>query len=978
MADAATRFRIEAIVRGLENVEALKNSVKRLQSTASPAAADLNKLKGAAVALGSAADRTENDLRTAVAVLKDLRANVALNDAEFKRLTATIGRYEQQLNRANGTGGRFDKLGQTAGAVAASGVFGGPEGLLGAGIGALFGPAGALAGGAIGAQVGQVRVLIGETATYAAEISKLNIALKSVAGSQNEYLMAQMAINRAVADFNVPIKEATQTFTRLSASVIGAGGNVSDAEKVFRGVSAAIKATGGSAEDVQAALTAMAQVFGKGKVSAEELQGQLGERLPGAVTKFAQATGRTLPQLAKDLEQGTVGLNDLMKFVEALGREYEGTAKRIADSQDESGARMRVSLDRLRQAIGETFKPIGSALQDSIATLADKTVVAVGSIVGVFKDLKAAFDNISIGLPKVLTDIINQMPGFIARLVPIVGQLSFILEAAARLRGENPQSSGMFGRYGAPSSQTAIPQPTTQFQDPTGGKGDKDTKALERVEKERIRNAIELNRLEQDRIKSYFDQLRAGKDTLTQLQLERDELYYITRLKLQAAAIDKQSTAIYQASVVAINEQYKASIAKIDAQRQETLDAIKKIDLESKRITTDLAAGALIKTPLEQAYERINDQIQKAIESQDKLLKDLQELGGSNPEAQAIRANIERRRAQLVGTPDTEKIAQASELLTRGDREALEQQIAQLQKMGVELSTLDQLVLKYGADWERLSGVQREYLTSLAEQKDRLQEIFNVVTTLGQAIQSSLSTAISSAVTSFITGAQSIKQTLAELFRSVGEAFIKMAADIIAKQLVIVALNQLAGIFGGAIGGGGGGLGGLFGSGSPAAIAGGGIFSGAGPFAFANGGVMSANGVVPLKRYAGGGVANSPQMAVFGERGPEAYVPLPDGRSIPVKMKQRSEALNRYRPIGGTGTMAGGTDAELGSAVSPMGGGSIDVRYSVERINNVDYVTAEQFQQGLQKAAAEGAQRGEQRTLRRLQQSPTTRRRLGV
>ena len=45
----------------------------------------------------------------------------------------------------------------------------------------------------------------------------------------------------------------------------------------------------------------MSQVFGKGKVSAEELQGQLGERLPGAVTKFAQATGRTLPQLAKVL-----------------------------------------------------------------------------------------------------------------------------------------------------------------------------------------------------------------------------------------------------------------------------------------------------------------------------------------------------------------------------------------------------------------------------------------------------------------------------------------------------------------------------------------------------------------------------------------------------------------------------------------------------------------------------------------------------
>lgn len=55
--------------------------------------------------------------------------------------------------------------------------------------------------------------------------------------------------------------------------------------------------------------------------------------------------------------------------------------------------------------------------------------------------------------------------------------------------------------------------------------------------------------------------------------------------------------------------------------------------------------------------------------------------------------------------------------------------------------------------------------------------------------------------------------------------------------------------------------------------------------AFADGGVMTKDGPVPLKKYASGGIANSPQMAMFGEGSkPEAYVPLPDGRSIPVSM----------------------------------------------------------------------------------------------
>jgi tape measure domain-containing protein len=62
--------------------------------------------------------------------------------------------------------------------------------------------------------------------------------------------------------------------------------------------------------------------------------------------------------------------------------------------------------------------------------------------------------------------------------------------------------------------------------------------------------------------------------------------------------------------------------------------------------------------------------------------------------------------------------------------------------------------------------------------------------------------------------------------------------------------------------------------------------SAGGAFAFANGGIMTDMGSMPLKMYSGGGVANSPQMAIFGEgSSPEAYVPLPDGRSIPVTMK---------------------------------------------------------------------------------------------
>ena len=54
----------------------------------------------------------------------------------------------------------------------------------------------------------------------------------------------------------------------------------------------------------------------------------------------------------------------------------------------------------------------------------------------------------------------------------------------------------------------------------------------------------------------------------------------------------------------------------------------------------------------------------------------------------------------------------------------------------------------------------------------------------------------------------------------------------------------------------------------------------------ANGNVMTPAGPAQLNYYENGGIARSPQLSIFGEgRLPEAYVPLPDGRSIPVTMK---------------------------------------------------------------------------------------------
>lgn len=105
--------------------------------------------------------------------------------------------------------------------------------------------------------------------------------------------------------------------------------------------------------------------------------------------------------------------------------------------------------------------------------------------------------------------------------------------------------------------------------------------------------------------------------------------------------------------------------------------------------------------------------------------------------------------------------------------------------------------------------------------------------------------------------------------KSGAEALRDALAKVEDRLLSIAEDSIISGLFGKQGTPGGGLLGGLLGS----------------LFSFADGGVMTSHGPLPLRRYADGGIASSPQLAMFGEgSGPEAYVPLRNG-GIPVHLK---------------------------------------------------------------------------------------------
>ena len=351
-------------------IEKVKGSLKQLQLGASGARPNIKSLRDAIIAQGNASTKSVSNISAQRNALAALRDEARIGGKTFNQLTEDIKRLDAQLGKTSKKSGNVGarQATQIAGAVVSGGIFGGPEGAIGAlGGAALGGVEGAFAGAAIGAQLKGLRDLTASAANYAADIQKLQIALKGVAGSQADYNSAIQAAQDATERFNVPQRDAIRGVTRLTAAVKGAGGPVEDAETTFKNVTAAIKATGGSTEDVRGAITAMVQVFSKGKVSAEELSGQLGERLPGAVTKFAEANDMTLPELQKNLKAGTVGLNELMNFIRELGDTYGGTAEQIADSNAEAGARLTVVVENMQADVGKALVPIGAQFQAAFA-----------------------------------------------------------------------------------------------------------------------------------------------------------------------------------------------------------------------------------------------------------------------------------------------------------------------------------------------------------------------------------------------------------------------------------------------------------------------------------------------------------------------------------------------------------------------------------------------------------------------------------
>lgn len=147
---------------------------------------------------------------------------------------------------------------------------------------------------------------------------------------------------------------ATESFAKFSGAARGTSLQGQGVKDVFEGVAMASTVMHLSAEQSQGAFTALEQMMSKGKVSAEELRGQLGERIPGAFQIAARSMGMTTVELDKAMSAGLIMSEDFLpKFSAQLKKEFSGGMENAANSMQANMNRISNSWTLLKLTLGE-------------------------------------------------------------------------------------------------------------------------------------------------------------------------------------------------------------------------------------------------------------------------------------------------------------------------------------------------------------------------------------------------------------------------------------------------------------------------------------------------------------------------------------------------------------------------------------------------------------------------------------------------
>ena len=223
--------------------------------------------------------------------------------------------------------------------------------------------------GAVIAIAGLTKVALTAGSTMQSMMLRFEAATGSAALAKREFAFVSATAQRLGLDVNALAKN----FSRFVAAADGTAIEGEKARKIFTSIAKASAALKLEGTEVEGVMRALEQIMSKGTVQAEELRGQLGDRLPGAFRIAAEAMGVTPRELNRMLKAGEVMAEDFLpKFAAA----YEEAVGKNAAKNAET---LSGSLSNLKTATLE-FGTAVNALPGALPLVDDEvTITGLGS-----------------------------------------------------------------------------------------------------------------------------------------------------------------------------------------------------------------------------------------------------------------------------------------------------------------------------------------------------------------------------------------------------------------------------------------------------------------------------------------------------------------------------------------------------------------------------------------------------------------------
>ncbi|EFT6327732.1 TPA: tape measure protein [Escherichia coli] len=208
---------------------------------------------------------------------------------------------------------------------------------------------------------------------------------------------------RGLADkTGLNISEGLSSYAKFAA---GAQGSMSQeqTQELFGNATAMSRLMGLSNDELNGILKAFEQMASKGKIQAEELRGQLGDRMAGAFKLFAEALGMTATELDAAMKNGKILSSDtLPKVAKQMGLMIDkaGGWAEVAKSTQTALGKLANNWDdtmvKIFSGSQDELNGFLSSLSNLLSEMGMSSSIAGDAIGGLIDMLKAGVDDIRV------------------------------------------------------------------------------------------------------------------------------------------------------------------------------------------------------------------------------------------------------------------------------------------------------------------------------------------------------------------------------------------------------------------------------------------------------------------------------------------------------------------------------------------------------------------------------------------------------